>query len=170
MTIAELHPVKRHEAVIDIVKKLADQGETFRHLIIGGGELEASLRRQIERLELQDRVFLLGQIPEAAEYLQAADVFILASRSEAMPYAIIEAIIAEVPTVATAVGGIPEVIDNGVSGLLAPPLDNDALASIITRLLHDPELRTDLAAGAHIRKQEFAFAKTLDQTVDVYKS
>lgn len=168
LTIAELHPIKRHEAVIDVVKKLADRGENVRHLIIGGGEQAAALARQIERFELQDRVFLLGQIPEAADRLAAADCFVLASRSEAMPYAVIEAMIAGVPTVATAVGGIPEIIENGVSGLLVPPLDDEALAGAITRVLHDPELRDRLAAGARERKQDFTFEKTLARTVSVY--
>ncbi len=168
MTIAELHPVKRHEAVIDVVKQLIDQGEEFCHIIISDGELKDALRRQIDRLELQSRVFLLGAVPEAAEYLKAADVFVLASRSEAMPYAIIEAMMAEVPTVATAVGGIPEIIDNGVSGLLAPPLDNEVLGDLITRLLHDHELRDRLAAGARARQPEFTLAKTLEQTLAVY--
>lgn len=169
MTIAELHPVKRHEAVIDTIKKLTDQGEVFRHLIIGSGEQKEALRRQIERLELQDRVFLLGAIPEAATYLKAADVFVLASRTEAMPYAVIEALLSEVPTVATAVGGIPEVIENGVSGLLAPPLDNEALANILARLLRDEELRKTLADGARERRSELSFERTLESTINVYE-
>src|SRR5690606_3210515 len=137
--------------------------------IIGSGEQKEALRRQIERLELQDRVFLLGAIPEAATYLKAADVFVLASRTEAMPYAVIEALLSEVPTVATAVGGIPEVIENGVSGLLAPPLDNEALANILARLLRDEELRKTLADGARERRPELSFERTLESTINVYE-
>src|SRR5690606_4172695 len=98
------------------------------------------------------------------------DVFILASRSEAMPYAIIEAMMAEIPTVATAVGGIPEVIDNGISGLLSPPLDNDALADMIARLLRDKELRDRLAAGARERRSDFSFDRTREKTLELYRT
>lgn len=170
MTIAELHPIKRHEAVIEVMGRLKETGHTIKHLIVSGGQQRETLERLIERLELTDTVFLMGQIDEAARYLKAADAFILASRSEAMPYAILEAMIAEVPTVATAVGGIPEIIENGISGILVPPLDDDALFEAIVKLHEDPAERARLSAGARIRQADFAFEKTLEKTVNLYDS
>ncbi len=170
MTIAELHPVKRHEAVIEVMHRLKEAGKNIKHLIISGGQQLEALQRQVDRLELTDTVFLLGPIDEAARYLKAADVFILASRSEAMPYVIIEAMISEVPTVATAVGGIPEIIENGLSGLLVPPADNDALYKTVMEVYENPDLRDRLAAGARDRQADFTFEKTLEKTLNLYKN
>lgn len=169
MTIAELHPVKRHDAVIKSMKEVVRRWPYTRHLVISGGQDEAYLKRLIKALELEDNVFLLGAIDEAAKYLKAADMFILASRSEAMPYAIIEACIAGLPIVATAVGGIPEVIENGKSGLLTTPLDNKALFEAIFDLRTNEQKRLSLANGALKRAQEFTFAKTLDKTISIYR-
>ncbi len=170
LTIAELHPVKRHQATIGVIKKIVDEGEVIRHLIIGGGEEEQKLRSLVSKLDLEDNVFLLGAIPEAADFLAAADTFILPSLSEAMPYAIIEALIAEVPTIATAVGGIPEVIENGISGLLAPPLDDEALHAALKRLMNDIDLRARLQAGARERQRDFTPEKMLEKTLDLYRA
>lgn len=168
MTIAELHPIKRHDAVIKAMKELTRRWPHTRHIIISGGQDEAYLQLLIRKLELADHVFLLGQIDEAARYLKAADLFVLASRSEAMPYAIIEACIAKLPIVATAVGGIPEIIEDGKSGLLTPPLDNKALFEAIFKLRGDPELRAHLSSGALTRADEFTFGKTLTKTIELY--
>lgn len=170
MTIAELHPVKRHSAVIDTIKKLQESNKEIKHLIIGDGEEREKLQRQIADLGLEDNVFLLGNINEAAQYLKATDVFVLASRSEAMPYSIIEAMIAEVPTIATAVGGTPEVIENGISGLLVPPLDNKALFEALFKVYKDEQLREKLSAGAKKRAQYFSLETTLEKTLEVYRN
>ncbi len=169
MTIAELHPVKRHDAVIKSMKEVVRRWPHTRHLIISGGQDEVYLRRLIKALELEDNVFLLGQVDEAAQYLKAADLFVLASRSEAMPYVIIESCIAGLPIVATAVGGIPEVIENGKSGLLTEPLDNKALFEAIFELRTNEQKRLLLAEGALKRSQEFTFSKTLNKTLDLYR-
>ncbi len=168
LTIGELHPIKRHDAVIEVMEELIKTQPHTRHLIIGSGEEEQELEIMIAKRNLGEHVFLLGSIDEASQYLKAADVFILTSRSEGMPYVIIEALIAGVPTVATAVGGIPEIIENGQSGLLTPPLDNKALFKAIFELRTNPELRAKLANKASTRAKEFSFEKTLQETVRVY--
>lgn len=168
MTIAELHPVKRHEAVIEVMKKLADAGVNIRHLIIGDGETREMLRTQIDALGLQEHVFLLGRIDEASRYLRAADLFVLASRSEGLPYVLIEALQAGVPIVATKVGGIPEVVVDGVSGILTEPLDNKALFEAIFSLVQSETKRQELAQNAQKRALEFSLEKTLERTSSLY--
>ncbi len=168
MTIAELHPVKRHEAVIEVMKKLADAGVNIRHLIIGDGETREMLRTQIDALGLQEHVFLLGRIDEASRYLRAADLFVLASRSEGLPYVLIEALQAGVPIVATKVGGIPEVVEDGVSGILTEPLDNKALFEAIFSLVQSETKRQELAQNAQKRALEFSLEKTLERTLSLY--
>lgn len=169
LTIAELHPIKRHDAVIKAMKEVVRLWPHTRHLIIGGGQEAQRLRTLIAEYELEEHVFLLGNVPEAAQYLRAADLFILASRSEALPYAVIEAAMAELPIVAAAVGGIPEIIENETSGLLIPPLNDKVLLEAILRLRADPDLRRRLAAGAAKRAEEFRFDKTLRQTAALYR-
>lgn len=168
MTIAELHPIKRHGAVIKAMKEMKRLSPHHRHLIIGDGEEEAKLRHLITKWELEEQVFLLGRIEEAARYLKAADIFILASRSEAMPYAVIEACLAGRPIIATAVGGIKEIIENESSGLLVPPLDDAGLVKAIVRLSTDPALASRLANGAKDRADHFRFEDTLRHTVALY--
>ncbi|OGG85984.1 hypothetical protein A2392_03230 [Candidatus Kaiserbacteria bacterium RIFOXYB1_FULL_46_14] len=168
MTIGELHPIKRHDAVIKSMKEIVRRWPHTRHLIISGGQDERRLHELIKKLELQDNVFLLGQIDEAAQYLKAADLFILASRSEAMPYVIIEACIAGLPIVATAVGGIPEVIENEKSGLLTKPMDNKALFEAILGLRTNHEKRAQLSSGAVTRSSYFTFDRTRRETVSLY--
>lgn len=170
MTIGELHPIKRHDAVIKSMKEIVRRWPHTRHLIISTGQEEKRLRELIKELELQDHIFLLGQINEAAQYLKAADLFILASRSEAMPYVIIEACIAGLPIVATAVGGIPEVIENEKSGLLTKPLDNEALFEAIFELRTNHEKRAQLSSGAITRAEHFTFDRTLEKTISLYNT
>ena len=168
LTIGELHPVKRHNAVIEAMKEIVVREPKTRHLIISGGEEESRLRTLIEKQNLQENIFLLGVIDEASQYLKATDLFVLASRSEGMPYVLIEALLAGVPIVATKVGGIPEVVEDGLSGLLTPPLDNKALFEAIFELRTNPELRAKLSEGAKVRSQSFTFEKTLRETVALY--
>ncbi len=170
MTIGELHPVKRHEAVIGAIKKVAETKPDTRHLIIGAGEEKEVLEAEIEKLNLSENVFVLGAVEEAARFLKAADIFVLASRSEGMPYVLIEALIANVPVVATSVGGIPEVIENEVEGLLTPPLDNKALFEAILSLRNDPELRLKFSESAKEKSKKFTLEKTLENTLALYKA
>lgn len=170
ITIAELHRVKRHDAVIEAMVEVAKEFPNTRHLIIGAGEQEKFLRQKIENLNLNQNIFLLGAIPEAAQYLKAADLFILASRSEAMPYAIIEATIAGLPIIATRVGGIGEIIENEKNGLLVEPLNNKALTKAILELRKSVELQRQLAKAALERSKDFNFETTLQKTIAVYHS
>lgn len=170
MTIGELHPVKRHDAVIDTIKEIVAREANTRHLIIGEGEEREALEAQIEKLNLSENVFLLGSVEEASRYLKAADVFALASRSEGMPYVLIEALIANVPVVATTVGGIPEVIEHEVEGLLTPPLDNKALFEAILLLRNNSELRQKFSERAEEKSKKFTLEKTLENTLALYKA
>lgn len=170
MTIGELHPVKRHDAVIESIKKIIEAKPDTRHLIIGEGEEREALETQIEKLNLRENVFLLGNVEEASRYLKAADIFVLASRSEGMPYVLIEALIANVPVVATKVGGIPEVIEHESEGLLTPPLDNKALFEAILLLRNNPDLRLKLSGGAEEKSKDFTLEKTLEKTLVLYRA
>lgn len=170
LTIGELHKVKRHDAMIETMIELVKANHNVRHLIIGSGEEEENLKKMIVKNNLAEHVFLLGAIPDASQYLEAVDVFVLPSRSEGMPYVIIEALLAHVPTVATRVGGIPEMIEDKVSGILVPPLDNKALFKAIFEVYSNANLRDELSQGAKECSQNFTFEKTLEETMRVYEN
>jgi glycosyltransferase involved in cell wall biosynthesis len=107
-TITRLEYAKNNEMLIEAVSKL--RSDKIICLIIGSGPEENNLKFKIENLKLENKVFLLGNVPDASKYLKAFDVFVMTSRYEGMPYALLEAISAGLPIIATRVGGIPEVL------------------------------------------------------------
>jgi len=170
LTIAELHPIKRHDLVIKAQSEVIKTKPNHRHLIIGAGQAETELQQLITDNHLTENVFLLGSIPEAAQYLKVADIFILASHSEAMPYVIIETLMAGLPIIATNVGGIKEMITNQQNGLLIPDNQQTELVTSILQLLNDTNLSHRLADKAKDRAKDFSFTKTLHQTLAIYRT
>ena len=162
--VASLQDYKGHPYLIDACAELKTQGLDFRCLCIGEGEDRPQLEAQIARLGLQEHVQLLGQQPRqrVSEYLAQADVMVLPSvvttsgKKEGIPVALMEALATELPVVATAISGIPELIVNGATGLLAPERDSHALALALRRLYDEPGLGKQLAmAGREKVLREF---------------
>ena len=120
-------------------------------LIIGGGRREAEMRRLAAELGLAGRVHFLGPRDDVPDLLSALDIFVLPSHSEGVSLALLEAMAASLPVIATRVGGLPEVVTDGENGLLIPPQDPEALATALERLLADPDLAQKL--GGNARKQ-----------------
>jgi len=117
-------------------------------LIVGDGELRSSLEAEATDLGIADRTRFVGWQSGMRAVYAAADIVALTSHNEGSPVSIIEAMAAGRPIVATAVGGVPDVVRNGVDGLLVPPGDGDALAAAINSLVADPLRRDRLAAAA----------------------
>jgi glycosyltransferase involved in cell wall biosynthesis len=170
VTIAELHPVKRHEVLIHAVARVIQKHPTYRHVIIGSGEREAELKSLVSALGLEKHVYFTGPILEAAQLLRAFDIFVLSSRSEALAYVIIEACIARMPIVASNVGGIPEIIKNSQSGILCAEGDVEAFAQAMVQILDNTQLRNALADAAKERANSFSFESMLGSTERVYES
>lgn len=118
--------------------------------VAGDGPERARLEARARELGLEDRVRFLGGVPRDAvlRLFGAADASVLSSAWENFPHTVVEALAVGCPVIATAVGGVPEVVRDGVNGLLVPPGDPVALAAAISRLLSDPELRSQLSAAA----------------------
>lgn len=167
-SIGELHPVKRHDVMIEVVANLVAGGHQIRHLIIGDGELQEKLTQLIEEKGLTEHVFLLGRIDEAARYLKAFNYYVQPSRSEALAYTVVEAAQAGLPIVASNVGGIPEVIENGKSGLLVPKEDPTSLQSALERLLNKPDESSLFAQAAQERGTRFSMETMQQETLTVY--
>ena len=142
----------------------------FKLAIIGGGEDLAEMRTKVENDPmLRERTILPGFKEDAYQYLKAYDVFALPSRKEGLPYALLEAGLASLPVVATFVGGIPDIIENGVTGLLVPPGDLHSLVSALKKFLEEQRTRERLgkALGERV-KSAFSFEHMLSETVMLY--
>lgn len=168
VTIAELHKNKQHDAMIRAMRLVVENEPNARHVIMGGGELEKELTRMIQEHNLSEHVFLLGAVPDAANYLQAFSFLILPSRTEALPYVPIEACFAGIPTIASRVGGIPEIIRHDQEGFLVPSGNENELAKAYRTLLRDDEKRSVLSKNALLRAQHFSLEHMLKKTFEVY--
>jgi glycosyltransferase involved in cell wall biosynthesis len=141
-----------------------------RLLLVGDGDLQDDLEAKTLSLGLDKVVTFAGMRSDVPKILKALDVFVLPSWWEGMPNAVLEAMAAGLPVVATAVGGTPEVVVDGVTGLLVPPHDPDSLAQAIVRLLGDPDLRRRMGqAGQDRVGQQFSVEKMVEQTQTLYE-
>jgi glycosyltransferase involved in cell wall biosynthesis len=147
VTVANLRANKGYPYLLAAARTALDAGCRVRFVAAGQGPLEAELRALHARLELVDGFRLLGYVPDAARLTAGADLFVLASVHEGLPVAVMEALALGVPVVATDVGGLHELVEADVSGLLVPPRDAAALAAAIATAL-EPTTRARLAAGA----------------------
>ncbi|CAI4032268.1 Glycosyltransferase family 4 protein [Nitrospira tepida] len=137
-TVGWLTEVKGHRRLIEAFARLAPSRPSLFLVIIGTGELHDDLAALASRLDIGDRVRFLGHRHDIAECLAALDLFVFPSQNEGMGRALIEAMAAALPVVATNVGGIPGIIEQGRTGLLVPPGDSPALAAAMAELLDDP--------------------------------
>ena len=117
---------------------------SFRASLVGDGPDRSMIEAELEQLGLGDRVRLLGDRSDVPRLLAAADVFVCSSRSEGMPVSIIEAMAVGLPVVASAVGGVPEMVDDERTGLLVAPGAAAALADALARLIGDRTLREQM--------------------------
>lgn len=154
-TIGRLNPVKAHEDLIEAVAKLVKKGFDVHLKIAGEDELggkgyRMTLEKVIQEKRMADRVQLLGAISESSiqNYLEETHIFALASLNEGTSVAIMEAMAMELPVVTTAVGGTPNLITDGLNGILVKPKDPEALAEAIVHVLTDSRLALSLGKQA----------------------
>jgi len=167
-TIGELHANKGHDVLIESAKLLPESSSI---IIIGGGEKRKNIEQQINSEHLTSRVFLTGHIDTASQYLSAFDIFVLPSRTEALAYVVLEAGLAGLPVVASSVGGVPEIVENGVTGLLVPAENAKALAEALQKLIDAPELREQYGKALKEKVvREFSLERMVSETVAVYKN
>jgi glycosyltransferase involved in cell wall biosynthesis len=162
------HKGQRHlvEAAALVVRRVPDA----RFVIAGEGELRPSLERQIREHRLEKHVLLAGFRPDVLSLHKAFDVFVMSSITEGLGTSLLDAMAAGKPVVATAAGGIPEVVADGETGLLVPPRDQHALADAIVRLLKEPALRERLgAAGLARARERFSAERMVRDTLAVYQ-
>jgi glycosyltransferase involved in cell wall biosynthesis len=167
LTTARLDPQKG----LDVLLRSAGSVPGAQFAIAGEGPERARLEQDVERLGLGDKVQLLGHREDVPALLAAADAFVLPSRFEGTPLALLEAMAAGKPVVATAISGTDELVADGETGLLVRANDPDALADGLRRIVAEPELRKRLGGSARIRAEtRFSAAASADRVMRVYDS
>jgi glycosyltransferase involved in cell wall biosynthesis len=166
LTVARLDQQKGHTVLFEAIRELPD----VLFVLAGDGPERAVLEAKARELGIDDRVVLLGHRSDIRDLLAACDLFVLPSNYEALGLAVLEAMAAGRAVVATAVGGIPEAVLNGVTGVLVRPRDPSALASAIRTLLADPVLAHSMgAAGMSRVQQEFSSATMVQRVTRIYE-
>jgi glycosyltransferase involved in cell wall biosynthesis len=153
VSVATLAPVKGFHILLAAAAILARRGRRLELTIVGDGPDRPALEEAIAKLGLTGAVHLAGRCnhDRVIDHYRAADIFALASFAEGVPVVLMEAMAMEIPCVATWITGIPELIRDGVDGLLGPPGDPETLADAIASLMDDPELRLRLGQSARRR-------------------
>jgi glycosyltransferase involved in cell wall biosynthesis len=168
LSVGRFRPPKDFTTLVRAMAAL--EPGTARLRIAGDGPDRASLEREIATLDLHETVELLGTRTDVDELLAAADVFVLSSDSEGLPMSVLEAMAAGLPVIASAVGGVPELVVDKETGALVPPRDSQALAAAIREIAGDPQLRDRLGqAGRRRAQHEFSLETCRQRHLDLYR-
>jgi glycosyltransferase involved in cell wall biosynthesis len=167
-TVANMRWTKDYPNLLKAAVAVTAQHANVRFLAAGQGPLEADIRAEASRLPLGDRFRVLGYVDDTAALLSASDVFVLASQVEGLPIAMLEAMALGLPVVATAVGGVPKAVTDGVEGRLVPAQQPEALASAIAEVATDPERRASMAAAAEQRVRDFDIERAARHLESLY--
>jgi glycosyltransferase involved in cell wall biosynthesis len=147
-TAGRLSPVKGHDGLLRAVRLILDELPEARVLLVGGGPLRGALEEQAAALGVAHACVFAGARQDVHDLTAAMDIFVLPSLHEGIPMAVLEAMAYGKPVVATAVGGLPEVIQDGINGVLVPPGDHRALANACVALARDRERAATLGVRA----------------------
>ena len=156
LCVGRLTPAKGQHILIDAIERLAQEGRQARLRLVGSGPYETSLREHAARSAAAECAVFEGAINQdrIRDFYAAADAFCLPSFAEGLPVVLMEAMAMELPCVTTQIAGIPELIRDGVDGLLVPPSDLDALVKALARLMDNAELREQIGKSGRARVVE----------------
>jgi L-malate glycosyltransferase len=170
LTVANMHSsVKGHYELIEAAQHICSIFPAAKFVLAGDGVERSRIEEAVRAAGVEKNFIFLGQRADIPELLASADFFVLPSRAEGLPNAALEAMASGLPVVATRVGGIPEIIEDDVSGLLVPPQNSAALAQALTGVLSDVELAAKLAEASRQRAcSEFSFERAIAQLEEIY--
>jgi glycosyltransferase involved in cell wall biosynthesis len=168
--VAALVPHKGQKHLIEAAALVVQHVPDARFVIAGEGELRVSLEHQIKHLGLEKHVILAGFRPDILSVHKAFDIFAMSSTTEGLGTSVLDAMACGRPVVGTRAGGIPEVIEDGVTGFLVPPRDHQAMADVIVKLLKDEALRVRMGnAGLSLANARFSAERMVQDTIRVYE-
>jgi glycosyltransferase involved in cell wall biosynthesis len=164
-SIAELHPNKGLNYLIEGVA----QASEWKLIIIGGGQEKNNLEKLIQKLNVADRVFLAGFIPNTSTLLKAFDASALVSLKEGHPYAVLESGLASLPFIGSDIPGIRAIIDSPDKGILVPPANSQAITEALKKLSNNPTLRQTQGENLQTKVQsDFNIEKMINNTIQLY--
>ena len=167
--VSELHKVKGLDILLEAWGRFRKKYSGLLAIAGSGDELE-NLQNMAQTLGISDSVEFLGFVKDVRCLLFGFDVFAFPSRSEALPYAPLEAGLASLPVIASAVGGVPEIIESGINGVLVPSEDPDAVFSSLILLREEPDLRIRLGAELNKTvKEKFSIKRMFEETFNLYE-
>jgi glycosyltransferase involved in cell wall biosynthesis len=165
-----LRPEKGMKVLIEAIRLLKNRFPTLECLIIGDGEEKLTLLARIRELELEHSVHMVGFRQDIPALLTLLDVVVIPSLEEGIPQSLTQALAMERPVVASAVGGVPEVVKEGVTGLLVPPRNSAILSEKITMILNDPSSGARMGhVGRQVIQERYSMETMLSQTEKVYR-
>lgn len=171
--IARLSLVKGHAFLIEAMPEVVKEFSAARLLIVGDGKSKdalLALRRLAEKLKVAENITFLPRVLDTSLMLSILDIFVMPSLQEGLGLSVMEAMAMSVPVIASAVGGIPDLIKDNRTGILVPPGDSSALSRAIVRLLENRDLRGELSKNAAgFIREEFSVTKMADETEAVYQ-
>lgn len=168
-TIAELHKNKGLEYSIEAIDLLKKNDIDVNFVVISEGEERENLEKIIKDKDLSDRVFLVGVRDKAVTLLKAFDIFLLPSVKEGFPYTLLEAGLAELPVIATNIGGIPEIIEDSVTGIIVRPKNPKEIYLAIRYMVENRDKKKSFAKNLNKRvKKDFELSRMVKQTKELY--
>ena len=168
-TVANLRPPKGYPELLRAARTVVSRRLPVRFIAVGRGEEEPELHRLHRELDLGDRFRFLGYRDDAVDVLAGCDLFVLPSRYEGVPVAVLEALAMGLPVVATPVGTVPDVVTDGVEGRLVAPGDPAALATAIEEVADDPKRRREMAGAAFRKGTELDIRRTARRVEEIYR-
>lgn len=170
-TVANFSPEKGYSYLLEAAELILKKKSNTWFLFVGSGPLEAEIKKRVQGMEGGKRIIFTGSRHDIPDLIGAMDVFVLASVIEGFPNVLLEAMGMAEPVVATEVGGIPELIDPGETGLLVPPKDGRALSEAVLSLLEDRNKAYQMGLRAQQKiRRDFTQEKMLDQYEAFYLS
>jgi glycosyltransferase involved in cell wall biosynthesis len=167
--VAALTDHKDHRTLLAAAARVLAERPDTRFVVLGEGELRGALEAQADSLGIGERVVFAGFRGDLDRLIPAFDVFCLSSHMEGLGTSLLDAMAFARPVVATAAGGIPEAIEDGVNGRLAPPRDAAALGQALLAVLGDEQLRSRMGAAGRRRYEErFTAEKMVEATLAAY--
>ena len=169
--VGRLIPIKGHDVLLEALVRVREAVADVTLEIAGDGPLDAELRAKVARLGLTDTVSFLGRVSPAAPVFERAAVVVVPSRGEGFGMVALEAMERGRPVVASDVGGLPEIVEHGVTGIVVPPDDPERLAAALVALLRDPGRAAALgAAGRERALAAFSQARCTDRVEELYRA
>ena len=171
LMISRLEPVKNIEGMINVLKQLKDKTDlNLRLIIAGSGQSESVLKQQVKDLDMENQVTFLGFINDPYPYLVNADLYILNSHSEGFSNSLVEAMYSKTPSLSTAVGAAPEIIEDGINGFLTPANDEEALCNKLKAIIALPKekLQEIGVAGHEIIVKNFSLENHVNELMKIY--